>query len=745
MNISSSQDALEWFEKGVLLMQSGSLIKALDAFNHTIQLDPTCARNWNGKGNVLCELGRHEEALEVYDYAIKLDPAYTAAWNGKGNVFYVFGHYEKALEAYERAIQIDRGDPYPWYGKGNVLAALGHYEEALEAYDYAIQVDPNYAVAWNGKGVILNALGHYEEALEAYERAIQLDPKNGLVWNCKGNVQCNLYRYDQAFKSYNHATELDSTLPHPWINCAILLKDPNAHFQDIPRDEAEARFLRSVHLARKPQDVHQLLRGFLKFSRDYVWVPLLARKLFDQCPFFQDTLTFGSYWHEVLQECKTPDILIEAIRRDVGGGDKEGALKIAGLVNYFFGDVFRALELFNEANSLDDQDFQAQYYIIVCMSRFLEPNEKELAYALQQVDKALELSQTVSGEQYYYAGQLRYLTGDHAGAFKCFRSANAFLPAQYMAWHCASQQPGLASPDDILNSILEEEYRLVQSGKSGYLVLPDLAELNVECPEEWHDAILHIARFGEISEAVFAVSLLQDLDRFAPYGKLFPKIKSRLFDCSELLEDQLRTWKWHSSTKVAYDQIRQKATAAKIAVLAENITEHLKSLGLPLDPCNSQELATQVGETVWDNNFSLKDPPFESIIQYYCIREMLNIDDAAFLSVYCQLKQHFDVGKLEMLQKAKVAATTASVLTPILPLLPEQVMERLLCAGIAVGANGLRFLLEYAIEDAKKRQGQAAFPRFNDFKEEFYLYVNKLSDGLNLHNSTAKYSAREWK
>ncbi len=208
--IGTTQKTTEqWLNEGNILYRAKRYDKALDAYEHAIQLDPNLADAYYYKGYTLTNLNRYQEALDAYERAIQLAPNDAVAYNGKGYVLYNLNRYDDALAAYDHAIQLDPNLAPTYNNKGYALYNLNRYQEALEAYDHAIQLDSNYAYAYIGKGNALSYLKRYDEALVTYDRAIQLDPNYAYAYIGKGNALRNLKRYDEALVAYEHAIQLD--------------------------------------------------------------------------------------------------------------------------------------------------------------------------------------------------------------------------------------------------------------------------------------------------------------------------------------------------------------------------------------------------------------------------------------------------------------------------------------------------------------------------------------------------------
>jgi tetratricopeptide (TPR) repeat protein len=173
-------DALLKCLRGVPLAKSGRMKEALEAFEGSLEIDPTLASSWYNKGFVLTAEGQYAEALDAFDKAIEINPRTIHSWNGKGYVLTVLERYQEAVDVFERAIEIDAMHAQPWNGMGNALSGLGRYPDALKAYQRAIELDPKFANPWIGKAILLKiepgletAAGH--SARQSFCRAVSLD------------------------------------------------------------------------------------------------------------------------------------------------------------------------------------------------------------------------------------------------------------------------------------------------------------------------------------------------------------------------------------------------------------------------------------------------------------------------------------------------------------------------------------------------------------------------------------------
>jgi len=79
-NISPSDDAIYWNNKGFSLAEEGDHIEAIDAFNLAIKKHPNFADAWNNLGYSLAELGRIDEAITACYRAVELKTEFAYSW-----------------------------------------------------------------------------------------------------------------------------------------------------------------------------------------------------------------------------------------------------------------------------------------------------------------------------------------------------------------------------------------------------------------------------------------------------------------------------------------------------------------------------------------------------------------------------------------------------------------------------------------------------------------------------------------
>jgi tetratricopeptide (TPR) repeat protein len=86
--------AQDWIEQGNRFAKDGLYTEAVDAYSHSIRLDPINPKVWTYRGIALQHLGRQQEAMNDFDEAIRLNPNESGAWQGKASSYIESGQYK---------------------------------------------------------------------------------------------------------------------------------------------------------------------------------------------------------------------------------------------------------------------------------------------------------------------------------------------------------------------------------------------------------------------------------------------------------------------------------------------------------------------------------------------------------------------------------------------------------------------------------------------------------------------------
>jgi Tfp pilus assembly protein PilF len=112
------------------------------------------------------ELTSPERAIEAYEHAVELDPFMADAHLNLGRQLHMAGERGRAEPCYREAVRLAPDDPTPHFNLGVLLEESGRKDEAIHAYRQAIARDPDFADAHCNLGLLLESLGRRQEAMQ---------------------------------------------------------------------------------------------------------------------------------------------------------------------------------------------------------------------------------------------------------------------------------------------------------------------------------------------------------------------------------------------------------------------------------------------------------------------------------------------------------------------------------------------------------------------------------------------------
>ena len=156
-----------------------SLVKAHEAAQRAIVLDPNDTFGHIVMGRIRQQMGEHESALSAYENALELNPNLAAAHLGLGFALTYSGHPEEALRKLDEAIRLSPRDPNLWgflMIKAQAFLFMESYEEALDWARNALR-QPNAGLwAYATEVVALAHLDRIEDARQALRRVMAIKP-----------------------------------------------------------------------------------------------------------------------------------------------------------------------------------------------------------------------------------------------------------------------------------------------------------------------------------------------------------------------------------------------------------------------------------------------------------------------------------------------------------------------------------------------------------------------------------------
>jgi tetratricopeptide (TPR) repeat protein len=164
-----------WYEKGMLYAEMRDTAAALNAFEHSYELQPLRI-NGLPLANLYAEL-ENPKAIAICDDLIRKDSA-----GGSVDPIFIKGifysntkQYKPAIELFEECIRKDWKFVDAYLEKGILLYEMKNLDEALQTFKLASTISPRDADTYYWQGRCFESIGRKEEALDNYLRAYTLD------------------------------------------------------------------------------------------------------------------------------------------------------------------------------------------------------------------------------------------------------------------------------------------------------------------------------------------------------------------------------------------------------------------------------------------------------------------------------------------------------------------------------------------------------------------------------------------
>jgi predicted TPR repeat methyltransferase len=165
---------------GIVHHEQGSSAEAERSLRAAIERwprgDAALAGVWNNLGNVLLESGELAAADDAYRAGLALDPDASRTWANLAVLSRRRGRLDDALDAARGAVRTDPDDAHGWFTLSRVLIEHGDVPEGLRANAEATARAPRDAV---GRDQVLRALvllGRRAEAADLYRQWLAEEP-----------------------------------------------------------------------------------------------------------------------------------------------------------------------------------------------------------------------------------------------------------------------------------------------------------------------------------------------------------------------------------------------------------------------------------------------------------------------------------------------------------------------------------------------------------------------------------------
>ena len=168
------------------------------------------SQSWEGLGRLLLESGSLDQAAQAYNQALKINPKSASAWQALGLILYKEHKPDGAIQDFEKALSIQPDFPDASINMANALLARGKYATAVVTLKTLLAKHADSALGWATLGVAYASLGRFDDAIAAQQNSIRLAPKEpGFHGNLAHTYEL-LHRKEEQQKELAIANQLQT-------------------------------------------------------------------------------------------------------------------------------------------------------------------------------------------------------------------------------------------------------------------------------------------------------------------------------------------------------------------------------------------------------------------------------------------------------------------------------------------------------------------------------------------------------
>ncbi len=184
---------------------------------------PATPCEWVTWGNIWLGMGEHRRAIDAYTHAIELDPSNETALVFRAEAWAAHEDRERESEDYSRLIAIAPSNASYFDARGRSYSEQGRHNAAITDFNRAIALAPRNAEIWLDRGIEWRKDLKHALALADFEQAIALDPGLGRAYAARGEIMRHRKDYESAIQEYERLLRADPADPEGHRALARLL------------------------------------------------------------------------------------------------------------------------------------------------------------------------------------------------------------------------------------------------------------------------------------------------------------------------------------------------------------------------------------------------------------------------------------------------------------------------------------------------------------------------------------------
>jgi tetratricopeptide (TPR) repeat protein len=167
--------AVRLCNRGLLQLQSGKAVEAINAFEEAMKLNPADSRAVMLRGVAAARQGEHLSALGYYNRALEIDPGSVEAYQSRGLTMMKLERLPEAIEDFTKAVTLNPKFEEGYVRRGLAYGRMGEYVKAVADNTAAIAINPKNPLSYNNRAAAYTAMGEAAKASADLEVSRKLE------------------------------------------------------------------------------------------------------------------------------------------------------------------------------------------------------------------------------------------------------------------------------------------------------------------------------------------------------------------------------------------------------------------------------------------------------------------------------------------------------------------------------------------------------------------------------------------
>lgn len=204
--------------RGLAYYYKQNYAMAIQDYSYAITLNPNYQLAYYNRGLTYYTIRNYDLSMADFTKSIALNPTYTSAYLSRGNVYYALLQYDLAIQDYTKSINTNPNDSYGYIVRGLSYFGKKEYDRSIQDYNTALGLTPNSIDAYYDRGSSYFAKQLFDLAISDFSKAINLNPAYVTAYTARGAAHFYKGEFDLAWQDYNKAIALGPNDPYAYFN-----------------------------------------------------------------------------------------------------------------------------------------------------------------------------------------------------------------------------------------------------------------------------------------------------------------------------------------------------------------------------------------------------------------------------------------------------------------------------------------------------------------------------------------------